>query len=119
MSIVLFLANPTSPSPIRQSQQASFNNNKERSDVVFMVEIESLTSNANIEVVLSQRKSDYLAASPTCERTLRGLPNFLAAPKQHFCSHWTICVWITLLIFFLPMMSILNFTKYRSSLSQA
>jgi hypothetical protein len=46
-----------SPSLIRQSQQASFNN-KEHSDVVFMVENEPLYANVD---VLTQ-KSDYFAA---------------------------------------------------------
>ena len=46
-----------SPSTIRQSQQASFNN-KEHYDVVIMVENEALYANVN---VLSQ-KSDYFAA---------------------------------------------------------
>jgi hypothetical protein len=46
-----------SPSLIRQSQQASFNN-KDNSDVIFMVENEPLYANVNI---LSQ-KSDYFAA---------------------------------------------------------
>ena len=58
------------PSTIRQSQQASFNN-KEHSDVVFMVENEPIY--ANIEV-LSQR-SDYFEAMFRCnmrERALRG-----------------------------------------------
>ena len=49
------------PSPIRQSQQASFNN-KVNADVVFMVENEPLY--ANVEV-LSQ-KSDYFAAMFRC-----------------------------------------------------
>ena len=51
------LVDPTSPSTIRQLQQASFNN-KEHSDVVFMVEDEPLYANVD---VLSQ-KSDYFAA---------------------------------------------------------
>jgi alpha-tubulin suppressor-like RCC1 family protein len=51
------LVDPTSPSIIRQSQQASFNN-KEHSDVVFMVENKPLYANVDI---LSQ-KSDYFAA---------------------------------------------------------
>jgi RCC1 and BTB domain-containing protein len=51
------LVDPISPSIIRQSQQASFNN-KEHSDVVFMVEDEPLYANVDI---LSQ-KSDYFAA---------------------------------------------------------
>ena len=51
------LVDPTNPSIIRQSQQASFNN-KEHSDVVFMVENEPLYANVD---VLSQ-KSDYFAA---------------------------------------------------------
>jgi hypothetical protein len=51
------LVDPTSPSIIRQSQQATFNN-KEHSDVVFMVEDEPLYANVD---VLSQ-KSDYFAA---------------------------------------------------------
>jgi hypothetical protein len=51
------LVDPTSPSSIRQSQQASFNN-KAHSDVVFMVEDEPLYANVD---VLSQ-KSDYFAA---------------------------------------------------------
>jgi hypothetical protein len=51
------LVDPTSPSLIRQSQQASFNN-QELSDVVFKVEHESLY--ANIDVLT--QKSDYFAA---------------------------------------------------------
>ena len=51
------LVDPTSPSIIRQSQQASFNN-QELSDVVFMVDNQRLYANVD---VLSQ-KSDYFAA---------------------------------------------------------
>ena len=51
------LVDPTSPSPIRQLQHASFNN-KEHSDVVLMVENELLYASIN---VLTQ-KSDYFAA---------------------------------------------------------
>jgi hypothetical protein len=51
------LVDPTSPSDIRQSQQASFNN-KEDYDVVFMVENELLY--ASIDVLT--QKSDYFAA---------------------------------------------------------
>ena len=46
-----------SPSPIRQSQQASFNN-KQHSDVVFMVENEPLYANVD----LLSRRIDYYAA---------------------------------------------------------
>jgi RCC1 and BTB domain-containing protein len=51
------LVDPTSPSIIRQSQQASFNN-KKNSDVVLMVEHQPLYANVD---VLSQ-KSDYFEA---------------------------------------------------------
>jgi alpha-tubulin suppressor-like RCC1 family protein len=51
------IVDPASPSHIRQSQQASFNN-KRHSDVVFVVENELLYAN---EDVLTQ-KSDYFAA---------------------------------------------------------
>ena len=51
------LVDPTSPSIIRQSQQASFNN-QELSDVVFMIENQPLYANVD---VLTQ-KSDYFAA---------------------------------------------------------
>ena len=51
------LVDPTSPSIIRQSQQDSFNN-KEHSDVIFIVENKPLYANVD---VLSQ-KSDYFAA---------------------------------------------------------
>jgi hypothetical protein len=51
------LVDPTSPSCIRQSQQASFNNQK-LSDVVLMVENQPLY--ANIDVLT--QKSDYFAA---------------------------------------------------------
>ena len=50
-----------SPSPIRQSQQASFNK-KELSDVVIMVENEPLYANA----ALLSRKSDYFEAMFRC-----------------------------------------------------
>jgi hypothetical protein len=51
------LVDPTNPSAIRQSQQASFNN-QEHSDVVFMVENQPLY--ASIDVLT--QKSDYFAA---------------------------------------------------------
>jgi alpha-tubulin suppressor-like RCC1 family protein len=51
------LVEPSSPSIIRQSQQASFNNNQ-HSDVVLMVENQPLYANVD---VLTQ-KSDYFAA---------------------------------------------------------
>jgi alpha-tubulin suppressor-like RCC1 family protein len=51
------LVDPASPSIIRQSQRVSFNN-KQHSDVVFMVENEPLY--ANVEVLT--QKSDYFAA---------------------------------------------------------
>ena len=51
------LVDPTSPSDIRQSQQASFNN-KEDSDVVFMVEDQPLYAS----IAILTQKSDYFAA---------------------------------------------------------
>ena len=52
------LVDPTNPSSIRQSQQTFFNNKDHHSNVVFMVENESLYANVD---VLSQ-KSDYFVA---------------------------------------------------------
>ena len=84
------LVDPISPSIIRQSQQASFNN-KEHSNVVFMIENEPVY--ANIEV-LSQ-KSDYFAGM--FWSNVRESINRVVKVPKHSYIYWKICVLVTLL----------------------
>jgi RCC1 and BTB domain-containing protein len=89
------LVDPNSPSNVRQSQQASFNN-KKYSDVVIMVENQSMYAYMD---VLTQ-KSDYFAAmfrSNIRETALRGSSMSRTAPRQHSYMYWNISIWMTLL----------------------